>query len=95
MVAFYAGFFSWFDIQFIAIIFKRIFVPPRCENTQTLKEKTLLSYFVDHVLVRFFKASKLSMKDIAIFYKVWDHERVVLSSYNQSSGHEAMQTDDV
>jgi hypothetical protein len=32
MVSFYAGFFSWFDVNFTAILFKRIFVPPRRET---------------------------------------------------------------
>lgn len=95
LVGFYAGFFSWFPVEFTAIIFKRVFVPPRRENTQTLSEKSLLSYFVDNVLVRLFKASKLSIRDIATFYRVWDQERVVLKSYNQSAGYQAVQAEEV
>jgi len=54
MTAFYVGFFSWFNVDFTAVVFKRIFIPPTNEKTQTLSEKSLLSYFVDQVLVRFF-----------------------------------------
>ena len=54
MTALFAGFFSWFDVDSTAVIFKRVFVPPTKEKTQTLREKSLLSYFVDQVLVRFF-----------------------------------------
>jgi hypothetical protein len=57
MVTFYAGFFSWFQIEFTAILFKRVFVPP--EQAVTLAEKSILSYFMDNVIVPFFKMSKL------------------------------------
>ena len=51
MTEFYAGFFSWFDVNLTAEVFKRIFVPPTKENNQALREKSLLSYFVDQFLV--------------------------------------------
>jgi hypothetical protein len=82
MTGFYAGFFSWFSVDMTAIVFKRIFVPPTKQTAQTLKEKSLLSYFVDQVLVRFFQARKFSMKEVASFYKAWDPDRLVLQTYN-------------
>jgi hypothetical protein len=33
MSAFYAGFFSWFDVDLTAVVFKRLFVPPTREKT--------------------------------------------------------------
>ena len=96
MVAFQAGFFSWWTyhknkdgVQFIATVFKQLFLPPTPANLQTLSEKTCLAYFVDNVVFRLFAALKLSMSEVSVFYRTWDTHRVVLTCYEQVS------TDDV
>ena len=92
MIAFYAGLFSWWTqqkdedgVQFTATVLKAIFQPPRADNLQTVGEKSCLAFFVDNVLFKLFSALKLSLRQISVFYRTWDSNRVVLTAYDQVS----------
>ncbi|CDW81864.1 UNKNOWN [Stylonychia lemnae] len=72
LTSFYIGFFSWFNIVFIANKFRQVFAPPNKLDIATLEEKACLNLFVKQVLFRIIKGLKLSLSEVQKFYEIWD-----------------------